>query len=202
MNVLLTRVATAGLLCAFWACGGSGSSIPTNQIVGTIGSQSFAAKDATSVTGTWSGFVFNRTSLAIEISDYAGQCAYDGKNQAPPNSQQFVLVLANTDASGNSSAPTSPGVFPVITGSNPAPPNALSSQAWYERGGSGASGTPACFRATSYGGVSGTVVVSSVSSSAVTGTFDVILSSGDHITGSFNAPTCAGLNLNTSPTCP
>jgi hypothetical protein len=136
MNVLLTRVATAGQ-------GGPVTPAPEpfsiERLRSPLGSQSFAAKDATSVTGTWSGFVFNRTSLAIEISDYAGQCAYDGKNQAPPNSQQFVLVLANTDASGNSSAPTSPGVFPVITGSNPAPPNALSSQAWYERGGSGAS---------------------------------------------------------------
>ncbi len=197
---MTNRVTALALLAACSACGGSGSQ--TNQVHGTIFSQPFAAKDAVSATGSWSnGFSFVGSSLAVEISDYATLCTYDTNSQQPPNTQQLDLVLAQVDTSGNATPPTSTGEFPILSSAAAG----FWSQAWYEHGGSGPSGSLDCFKtgtSYSYSATSGKVVVTSISSGAVSGTFDLVLTSGDHITGSFNASACAGTNLNSSLYCP
>jgi hypothetical protein len=189
------------LSAACLACGGgqgNGTVVQTNKVVGTIGSRSFTAEDATSTAGSWKGFDFVGPSLAVQISDYAALCTYSANLQEPPNTQNLVLMLARVDASGSSSPPVTNGEFPLLTSAAAG----LWSQAWYEYGGSGVSGSYDCFRAYSRSASSGKVVVTSISDDAVTGTFDLVFEPGDHVTGSFYAPTCAGADLNRSLTCP
>ncbi len=60
------RITGVALLAACLACGGSSTQTTTNQVNGTIGSEPFVAKDAISATGSWKGFSFSGTTLAVD----------------------------------------------------------------------------------------------------------------------------------------
>jgi hypothetical protein len=111
---------------------------------------------------------------------------------------------------------TSPGDYLIQASyADASTPNARRADAWYDLGGSGPSGSFACFKALSFGAApsGGKVTVTSVTTDRIEGTFDITLSSGDHLTGAFAAPrcgttcipggtSCTGLTLNRTPTCP
>jgi hypothetical protein len=206
-----------GLFAAAIGCGGEAAKTTTTTVSGTVSGKSFQARDAVFNLGEWKGFEpFYGTTTAVQISDYASQCTYDTANQQPADSQTLTLVLSENDAAGGKSPATSTGDYLIAANDTDASaPNALRASAWYDLGGSGASGSYACFKALSFFAApsGGKVTVTSVTADHIEGTFDITLSNGDHLTGAFTAPrcgttcipggaSCTGLNLNRGPTCP
>ena len=212
------KLIVAVLVAATMSCGSDAAKPITQTVTGTISGKSFDAKDAVFNLGEWSnGFgQFYGITTAVQISDFASQCTYDTSTQQPPNTQTLTLVLTENFASGGSSPAGVTGDYPIqASDADGSTPGARRADAWYEVGGSGASGTFACFRASSESAApsGGKVTVTSVSADHIEGTFDITLSRGDHLTGSFSAPrcgttcipggpSCTGLNLNRTPTCP
>ncbi len=212
------KLIVAVLVAATMSCGSDAAKPIAQTVTGTISGKSFDAKDAVFNLGDWSnGFgQFYGTTTAVQLSDFASQCTYDTSNQQPPNTQTLTLVLAENDAGGSASPASSPGDYSIPASyTDASAPSARRAAAWYDLGGSGASGSYDCFKASSQSAApgGGKVTVTSVTADRIEGTFDITLSRGDHLTGSFSAPrcgttcipgvqSCTGLNLNRTPTCP
>jgi hypothetical protein len=208
-------VVFAAVAAALSCGGGSGPAQKPAEGGGTVAGRLFLAQDAVFNTGSWKGFDFSGVTTAVQLSDFPGQCALDTSRKQPPGTQTLTLVLAENDASGIASPVSAPGEFPIAASSVDALAHgARRADAFYDLGGSGASGSLACFKAAFQGAAHGVgrVTVTAASADRVEGTFDVTLAGGDRLTGAFAAPrcgttcvpgaACTGLDLNVSPTCP
>lgn len=201
-----------GSLTAVIACGGTtavgvdAAGVDTSgsgpdQVQGMVNGKAFNAREAISTLAI-SQFGFDGTAEIVEITDYAGACAFAGQNMAPTGSLVLVLGVATTDGEGRSTAAMGPGTFTVFSPAQPIPTSASVAAVYYGSG---------CLKSVSYNGISGTVTISAVApDGSFTGTFDSVISCADfatcagpdaHITGSFSSTACTALNVNRTPTC-
>jgi len=95
-----------------------------------------------------------------------------------------ILTVLNYDSRGSSAIAIAPGTYAVGT----TPPTGTGTSAY-----AGAVQTDATCASTltTLANPSGTITISSVTSSTVTGSFDVTVY-GLHFNGTFNAPVCTG----------
>src|SRR5262249_20488068 len=157
-----------GALVLASACGSNSAS--STQVNGQMFGRNFSAQDAISAQQSGSGFSFNGTATYVEITDYAGACGVEGQGQASATGQRLVVAVAQTNASSQSSPPTTTGTFNIFN--NSPSPNALVAQAYYEGG---------CMKQNPSFSQLGTVTVTRVNADgSLEGSFDVNPRSEEH----------------------
>jgi hypothetical protein len=177
-----------GILTAL-ACGGTPGAGGTATVVGTVGGMEVPATDAIAIVGplvdTFGGFT--QPGVAVVISNKSDLCSVVESNANPPNSAELILIVGTPGA-------VAPGTYPTLT---TAPPSETTNNALvtYEVA------DAACHVKMPHGSRSGTVVLSTVSSTTVAGSFDVTLDSGDKLSGTFRAPVC-GMSIQTDASAP
>jgi hypothetical protein len=186
--IALTLVATA---CSNDSTSASDAATGSQTVVnGNLGGAAFTARDAVWKNVTVAGFPFDGMSTVIEVTDFANDCSLQTTQTGTPNGRIFVLALAATDASGNSSPITATGTYSVFTGT--VPTSAKAAVAYFEID------DAACLKSSFAFALSGTVTVTSATDPQQA-TFDVTFPDNEHVTGSYNAASCAGLNPNATP---
>ena len=176
------------------ACGGGGgSNTGSATVVGNINGRAFQAADAISgnVSIPLGPPINTLNGSAIAIASNGGLCGLLSANKEPKNSQYLVVVLTDLNlASMQSTAPSTPGIYTVYSGTGTLPSKLA--LVTYVR-------TDAnCAAVASEQGTDGTVTVSTINNGAYSGTFDVHAQPAgggtvDHVSGTFNAASCPGL---------
>ena len=188
-----------GALVLASACGSNSAS--STQVNGQMFGRNFSAQDAISAQQSGSGFSFNGTATYVEITDYAGACGVEGQGKASATGQRLVVAVAQTNASSQSSPPTTTGTFNIFN--NSPSPNALVAQAYYEGG---------CMKQNPSFSQLGTVTVTKVNADgSLEGSFDVTFGCASfsscsnpspmRLSGTFRSTPCANLNVNRTLQC-
>ena len=172
-------VATAGVLFAVAGCsgrtssgGGSSSSAGGNVVNGTIAGSAVPIKDSMAVYQNGPDVAY----ALVVMTDAPNICASTQHQHTPPGSTSFSLGLVE----GLGITTLSPGMFQVSASAG----EGNEAVVGYEVQDS------SCSMITGGDATSGTVTLTSISSTSLSGTFDVTFPSGDEVTGSFDAPVC------------
>jgi hypothetical protein len=170
-------------------------------IAGTFGGIAFQPASAMSASGMIGaggtlGFVY-LTNKAL----FCQQLSMTPPIQ-PKNLTGIVMFLGVSDGSGNETAPTATGPYPIATGGT-TPVGNTSSLKFIQT-----DATCMTVTATSEDAVSGTVNLTSVVGASYGGTFDVMMQHAgagpmDHVTGEFHSTNCPAFAaiFNTNPAC-
>lgn len=183
---------------------GNDDASPAGEDAGHDGASATAT---TTGTGTISGPIAGRTfvvadayaeldssasqPVVVKMRDYVGACAMAQVRASKAGSTEFKLEIHPTTSGA---AFPGPGTYPVLVdkpdGGSPA--FYVEAQAKVFDG--------ACSSTTIARGSSGTVTLSSVTSTEVKGTFDVTFPSG-RVTGTFDVGVCTIPSSTVTPTC-
>jgi len=172
-------MAAAGLLVALAGCsgrtsggGGSSTSAGGNVVNGTIAGSAVPIKDSMAVYQNGPDVAY----AIVVMTDAPNICASTQRQRTPPGSTSLSLGLIE----GLGITSLSPGTFQVTVSAG----EGNEAVVGYEVQDS------SCNLITGGDATSGTVTLTSVSSTSLSGTFDVTFPSGDEVTGSFDAPVC------------
>ncbi len=205
MTIRLTALVVA--VSASVACNnvGAGSAAEGSATVnGVINGLALQATDAiaANVMVPIQGTTNTASSGLVTIASNGGLCADVNANKEPKNTQYLFLAFTDLNlATGQTSTPTSPGVY-VVSGT----PQSKWAVAFYNQTDASCHNVAGASETA----VSGTITLSSVNSGSYSGSFDLTMVSGasaaaDHVTGSFNAPNCPAvavfLSQNRTTTC-
>ena len=169
------------------ACGGGGGASAGGALNGMVHGKSITIDDAVSASVTTMTLGVTIHAAAIVMGNAKDLCADAMSNTSHPNEEGVIILL--TDINGTTfNTPTAPGTYVVYQGSGTPPAKA----AFFNVSVSDA--TCKDVMAQDAGGMSGTVMLTSVSGNAFSGSFDLVLDSGDHVTGSFDPQECPALN--------
>jgi hypothetical protein len=156
-------------------CGGGG-----NSVQGSVGGKGIGSAHAVSnVSGTAPA-----QSAAVIISNISDLCARITDNKEPTNAQALTLQFGDSDAAGNTSAPSHSGTYVITTST--APGAGQFATAVFSTIGAQTTDTSE----TQAG--AGTVTLTDVATGTYGGSFDLTFGS-DHLTGSFDSSNCPGL---------
>jgi hypothetical protein len=164
------------LMLGATACSSSSGGSGTTTIQGTIGGATVATTSTVAVVGslvdTFGPFTSN--GVTVVVSNVAGFCSIAQHNATPASADVLTLIVASPD-------PVAPGVYPIISA-----PSASQSfgAVTYE------TSDASCDTSGTHSATSGSITVSSVSSTSVHGTFEVTMDTGDDVSGSFAASVC------------
>lgn len=158
------------------ACSGSSSSTGSAgsaSVTGTIGGQAVPTTNVVAVVGSETN---NKTTVQLDsivLTSVSDACSFlQNPTHRIPSSSTLVLAAGAI-------APSVPtGTFNI----------GMYGYAQYD------ADSATCVLTTSETATSGSVVLTSVSSSSIQGTFDVTMPNGDHLSGSFDAPVCTGVS--------
>ena len=187
----MARRIPAIVLAVCAACGGGNQTFATGSasVNGTIGGQTMTPKDAISAAAQGVG--------TIVISTADTHCAKINARQTPKNLQAIIIGIG-TQASGSSTPPAAPGVFPVYSGADSVSISGPAAVALFLS-------TSATCQLTTQGesATGGNVTLTRVDASGYAGTFDITFSgtAAGHITGSFTSAQCAPLASAQGGTC-
>jgi hypothetical protein len=172
-------------LLAIPACGGS-SSGGSSSVSGTAGGKSVPTTDTVGVVGTQTQTVGTQSITiayaAVSITNVANTCSAIEGHHNPANTSSLSFVVA-------SSAGTSIAAGTYAIGAT------TTTQVSANYGTTNA----ACAANIAERATSGTIKLTTVSSTTVQGTFDVTMDNGDHLSGSFTGPVCNVPLTNTGP---
>jgi hypothetical protein len=179
----------AASLAVCIACGGGGggntNTTGSATVNGTVGGLSLPASDAVSNVVAVSG----QTAGAILISSTANACATISANNLFKNAQ-VLLISIGTQNAGTTTAPSSPGTYPVFSSADSISQTGKVAVAVFVA-------TNSLCMASPSEGISGTVTLTRVDSTGYAGTFDITFSGGTgQLTGSFTTALCTPLNPN------
>ncbi len=205
MTIRLTVLVIA--LSAALACNnvGAGSAAEGSATVnGVINGLAFRAADAiaANVMVPIQGTTNTASSGLVTIASNGGLCADVNANKEPKSTQYLFLAFTDLNlATGQTSTPTSPGVY-VVSGT----PQSKWAVAFYNQTDASCHNVAGASETAVSGS---TITLTSVNSGSYSGSFDLTMGSGaspaDHITGSFNAPNCQAvavfLSQNRTTTC-
>jgi hypothetical protein len=176
------------VLFAIAACGSSNAGGGSSSVTGTVSGAVVPTNDTialvgpVTVTDPLTGVALTLQELLVLVSNAPNLCAIAQGSHNPPNITSLGISVGSVN-------PIVTGTFPV--GSASADPAA----------GVAYTAVDAMCMGTTNQGQSGTVTISTITSTTVTGNFDVLLTSGDHLSGHFVAPVCnADLNALTNST--
>jgi hypothetical protein len=202
------RLAIAGALILSVGCSGktSADSAP-GSVTGTVGGN---AIPTTSVVAISQG-AGRDSAVAVVFVNNADACSLLQSNRRPGNLADLELSVG---AAGGPTAGTytiTPGIGGVATASTFVDDAGAAGD---EGGAATTSGSNVplvtatfgqtdvnCMTTTYDTASSGSITLTTVSSSEVAGSFDVTFPSGDHLTGTFDAPVCTVPTTSTTTTC-
>jgi hypothetical protein len=168
---------------ALLSCGG-GSSGPTPgsaTFQGTVRGNPVTMADATSAEIQPSSSARNGV---VVVSSASAICASLGTGKEPKSSQHLIVAVAEFNGT-TVTAPTGPGVFPIVFG----PTSTRGAIATFVSTDATCQDPAAPNGAAATGG---TITLTAVGAT-YSGSFDLTLDTTDHITGTFTAPGCNGL---------
>jgi hypothetical protein len=158
------------------ACGNPSGGSGATTIQGTIGGATVATASTVAVVGplvdTFGAFTSN--GVTVVVSNISGFCSIAQHNATPANADALTLIVAAPDQ-------VVPGIYPIATS-----PSASQSfgTVTYET-------TDAqCDTSGTHSAMSGSITLSSVSSTSVHGTFEVTMDTGEDVSGIFSASVC------------
>jgi hypothetical protein len=173
MRLVFLSFACFACASALAACGGSTGSSGTAggsaTISGTVGGQGVPTTEAIGIAGTEAQGSAQVQLAGVVITNFAGACdLLQSPTHRQANATDLMLMVGAV-------APSVPaGTYPI------------GSLAIAQYGADSAT----CTSTTSERAQSGSIVLTSVTSTEIQGTFDVTMTNGDHLTGSFDAPVC------------
>jgi len=191
------------------ACSGSSAPTQAATVVGTFGGQELTVADSAGFQGSAGTGAY----LAVVLSSGAGVCSVAQQHATMASTSSLQLLIQSVGATNP--PPLQPGTYAITNGdpvtyrdptmapsADPAgnaadaPADFLQVSASFDEYDASCAPTLA---ATASGASSGTITVTSVSSSLVDGTFNLQFPSGDHLTGHFSSPLCSGEELALTP---
>jgi hypothetical protein len=174
----MTRLIGWGLACAaiVVGCGGSsggggGGGGGGATVSGTLGGQAVATTDQVGLVGTETTNGTTVAFAAAVITNLPGACAIAQSNGNPRNSQTLVLEV------GEEGTAVPPGTYSIGGTTTVALATFVAQD-------------DTCTQTAQDTGTSGTITITTASSTEVAGSFDVTFNTGDHLTGTFSAPVC------------
>ena len=181
-RILVGFACAAALAACGGSSGGGGGAGGAATVTGTVGGQVVPSTEVIGVAGTETSGGTQIQIAGAVITNFAGACdLLQSPTHRQANATDLLLMVAAV-------APSVPaGTYPI------------GSMAIAQYGADSAT----CTSTTSERAQTGSIVLTSVTSTEIQGTFDVTMTDGDHLTGSFDAPVCdvnfAGLSgTNTS----
>jgi hypothetical protein len=161
------------------ACGGSsgnGGSGGSASVQGQIGGGSVPTTDTIGVVGTQTTGGTTPAAVAyagVVITNVANSCALSQGHHNPPSTTSLVLSVAVEGAA------VPPGTYAVGASGKTAV------DAQFVRT------TATCTSESASVAASGSVTLTTVSSTTLQGSFDITMGSGEHLSGTFTGPVCA-----------
>jgi hypothetical protein len=145
-------------------------------VIGTIDGAQVPATDAVALSGTYTDTATSTVvqELIVVISNQTPLCTLLGKNSDLPSRTELALAV------GSASSTPGVGTYTVNTGGT------SSSDAYAEY----QTTDSACGVLVSTVSTSGTMTLSSVTSTDVVGSFSFVFDTGDTLRGTFNVPIC------------
>jgi hypothetical protein len=182
----LRGAAFLGVLTAL-ACSSSGGG-GSATVMGTVAGMEVPTTDAVAVVGplVYTFGAFTQPGVVVVISNKNDLCSIARSTVNPPNSTELIIAVGIPQA-------VTPGIYTITTSM----PLETTSNALLGFEAADAE----CKVASPHGARSGTITLSTISSTTVDGSFDVALDTGEKLSGTFRAPVC-GLSTNTDAGVP